>query len=187
MPKKHKRNTAKNPKQIHLVKLKAWFARRTSGEWIIAVVLLLGLMAIAKYPISVLQEKLMYSAAEKETDLFASQASAISPSKTEKYSGCSRSSSKFDDGILGCRVGEKITYENVWQTLKQPISHLQDTSFNQYSLQLNIYQYIMTNQNYFAHDTKFERYLLHITPDKYDIIEVPERQNEVISMIGAFL
>lgn len=89
--------------------------------------------------------------------------------------------------IMDYKTNEKITYENIWQTLKPPVSHLQDTSFNQYSLQLNIYQYIMTNQNYFAPDTKFERYLLHITPDKYDIIEVPDRQNEVINMIGACL
>lgn len=113
MSKKQKRNAAKSPKQACLVRLKVWFARRTSGEWIIAVVLLLGLVVVAKYPVSVLQEKLMYSAAEKEIDRFANQASAIAPSKTEKYTDCSRSSSKFDDGFLGCRVGELITYQNV--------------------------------------------------------------------------
>lgn len=119
MPKKHKRNAAKNPKQTHLVKLKAWLARRTSGEWIIAVVLLLGLVVVAKYPVSVLQEKLMYSAAEKEIDRFANQASAIAPSKVLNKNSCNYSSAKYNKGTLGCTIRTSVEFVGGQQQLDE--------------------------------------------------------------------
>jgi len=88
--------------------------------------------------------------------------------------------------ILDYKTNAKIDRENPWQTMKYPVQKLQDSNFNQYSLQLNIYQNIMMSQLYFPPETTFERYLLHITPDQYEIIECPDLQNEVNQMFKAW-
>jgi len=88
--------------------------------------------------------------------------------------------------ILDYKTNEKITYENNFQTLKYPVNHLQDTSFNQYTLQLNIYQNIMISQGYFPQNTPYERFILHIRPDGYEIIECPDRQFDVSKMLEHF-
>lgn len=126
MPKKHKRNAAKIAKQPQSVNLKAWISKRTSGEWVIALVLLLGLGVIAKYAVTVLQEKMMYSAAEKEINNFSEEASRLAPSTLDKYSGCSRSSAKFEKGSLGCNVGGNVTYHNVTITEVKKITRSLD-------------------------------------------------------------
>jgi len=88
--------------------------------------------------------------------------------------------------ILDYKTNEKISFENQWQTLKLPVNHLQDTNFNQYSLQLNLYQNIMDSQGYFPKNTNYQRFILHIAPDKFEIIECPDMQTEIASLLSAF-
>jgi hypothetical protein len=59
-----------------------------------------------------------------------------------------------------------LTTTNQYQSLLPPLEHLQDTEINKYSLQLSIYQYILTRENYFPGISDYERMLIHLSPDQ---------------------
>lgn len=68
-----------------------------------------------------------------------------------------------------------------------PISHIPDTSFGHYQIQLNLYQYLLKYGGYVPKDAKFKMYLNHVTSDFVKLIEVPDRQNEIKDMMIEYL
>lgn len=64
-----------------------------------------------------------------------------------------------------------------------PISHLDDTSFIHYALQLNLYSYLLKKNKYVPGDAKFQYFLNHVTPEKAELIELPDLQLEIRDMM----
>lgn len=48
--------------------------------------------------------------------------------------------------ILDWKRSKKIEYRNAYRKLKAPLSHLDDCNYNLYSLQLNVYRYILESE-----------------------------------------
>lgn len=69
----------------------------------------------------------------------------------------------------------------------EPVSHLPDLSFDHYSLQLNLYQYLLKYEQYVPKDAKFQLFLNHVTPEKAELIELPDRQSEIKDMMIYYL
>jgi hypothetical protein len=87
--------------------------------------------------------------------------------------------------LLDWKQNEEIKKSNVWEYGFNPISHIQACNFNEYSLQLNIYQQILKKEGYFSKNVKYRRALIHITPDKFVPIPVLDMQDDVVNMLGA--
>lgn len=68
-----------------------------------------------------------------------------------------------------------------------PISHLDDTSFIHYGLQLNLYSYLLKKNKYVPSTAKFQYFLNHVTPDKAELIELPDLQTEIRDMLIDYL
>jgi ATP-dependent exoDNAse (exonuclease V) beta subunit len=68
-----------------------------------------------------------------------------------------------------------------------PISHIPDTNFGHYQIQLNLYQYLLKYGGYVPKDAKFKMYLNHVTSDFVNLIEAPDRQNEIKDMMIEYL
>lgn len=78
---------------------------------------------------------------------------------------------------------KKIEKENKFQTGKPPINHLQDTNYWHYSLQLNIYKYII-EKNYSLDVSNLILVFLHPNQLNYILIKVPNLMNEVKKMLA---
>jgi len=78
----------------------------------------------------------------------------------------------------------KINNFNKWG-LKNCVSHLPDTNFWHYALQLNIYKYIL-EKNYNKHIGKMVLVCLHPNNlnNSYQLFEVPNLQNEICSLFN---
>lgn len=78
---------------------------------------------------------------------------------------------KKSDGtvaIFDWKTNGKIEFTNTFRTgnlLKRPVTHLQNCSGVLYTLQLNLYQFLLVKAGYFPRDTKFERAIIHLTED----------------------
>ncbi|MCP3944959.1 MAG: hypothetical protein GY710_26255 [Desulfobacteraceae bacterium] len=81
--------------------------------------------------------------------------------------------------ILDWKQNKKISTENRFQSGFPPISHLQDTAINKYSIQLSTYQYILIKDNYFPDATGFKRGLIHLTPTDFKLIPVQYYDYEI--------
>ena len=88
--------------------------------------------------------------------------------------------------ILDYKTSAKITFENQWQTMLPPCRHLQDCNFNHYTLQMNTYQWIMSEEGYYPSETQYERHILHIIPEGWKSFACPDRQEEIKNMVEAF-
>ena len=64
-----------------------------------------------------------------------------------------------------------------------PISHLLDTSFNHYALQLNLYQYLLKYEGYVPKDAKFKLFLNHVLPESTQFIQLPDLQLEIRDLV----
>lgn len=59
-----------------------------------------------------------------------------------------------------------------------PIRHLNDANFTKYSLQLNLYKYIIETEGYI--DTTIEHmYLVHVKPRSVQVYEIPDMQEDI--------
>lgn len=67
-----------------------------------------------------------------------------------------------------------------------PISNVPDTSFGHYSLQLNLYSYLLKEGGYVDKDAEFEYYLDHITVDGVKMIKLPDLQKEIKLIINDY-
>lgn len=81
------------------------------------------------------------------------------------------------------KTNKAIDIEDKWGKFAlPPISHLHDTNFTTYSLQLSLYQYLMKNEGYVPKDSKFKMFLVHVTEQEAKLIEVPDLGLEIRDM-----
>ena len=86
------------------------------------------------------------------------------------------------------KTNKSIDKEDKWNKFAlKPIEHLHDINFNSYSLQLNLYQYLLKHEGYVPKDSKFTMFLNHITEEGAEIIQLPDMQNEIKDMIIDYL
>lgn len=67
-----------------------------------------------------------------------------------------------------------------------PISNVPDTSFGHYSLQLNLYSYLLKDGGYVDKNAEFEYYLDHITVNGVKMIKLPDLQKEIKLVINDY-
>jgi len=85
--------------------------------------------------------------------------------------------------ILDWKQNKEIKTENIWQSGKAPIDHLEASDKSKYSLQLSTYQYIIDREGYFPGVAGYRRALIHITPDLFKTIPLEYYDYEVQLMI----
>ena len=89
--------------------------------------------------------------------------------------------------ILDWKTNKKITKENRWQSGLGPIKHLEDTSFNHYSLQLSLYKRIMQEEGYFDNVGDIRLGLIHLTHEKPVWIKIHALDYEMDLMLNEHL
>ncbi|MFH1152653.1 MAG: PD-(D/E)XK nuclease family protein [Pseudomonadota bacterium] len=87
--------------------------------------------------------------------------------------------------VLDWKQNKKITTCNQWRTGSRPLSHLEDTDINKYTLQLSTYQYLIERERYFPHVKEIKRALIHLSETNYKILPLPYFKPEVESMLKA--
>jgi hypothetical protein len=86
--------------------------------------------------------------------------------------------------IFDWKSSKNISKENVWETAYPPIEHLDDCNFNHYSLQLNTYERICREENYFPTAVNYRKALIDIESRSTPIfMKVDDLQTEVDHMI----
>ena len=86
--------------------------------------------------------------------------------------------------ILDHKSNAVIETENRYGTFaKAPISHIPDTNFWHYSLQLNLYEYLMKFAGYIPPEEKVGKALLHITENGVKTYPVSDMRKEIQAMI----
>lgn len=86
--------------------------------------------------------------------------------------------------ILDWKTNKVIEkYNSFNQMGLAPISHLDDTNFFKYAIQLNLYERLLRDNYENYHKEDIDRRILHITPDKVLTYLVPDFQDEVNLMI----
>ena len=64
--------------------------------------------------------------------------------------------------IVDWKQNETISVENKWESAKPPISHLESCDYVKYSLQLNLYRFILRYEGYFPHSRGIRMALIHL-------------------------
>lgn len=86
--------------------------------------------------------------------------------------------------IIDHKTNKKIeTYNTFKKFAYAPIEHVPDTSFGHYSLQLNLYQFILKYAGYIPKNAKVRMFLNHITDKEVKLIELPDMQSEIKDII----
>lgn len=97
------------------------------------------------------------------------------------FFGYSNTLNKFI--ILDYKTDKELTTESKYKLLK-PLSHLQDTKINKYSLQVSMYQYcIMNILNLSENDIERKIIWFNENNDNYKEIEVPYLKEEVNTIL----
>ena len=86
--------------------------------------------------------------------------------------------------FLDWKTNAKIDLSNKWQSGKAPIKHLDDCSYNKYSLQLNLYQKISTEEGYID-EGEVDRRIIHILDDEFKFYPVRDMQRDIENMLKA--
>ena len=90
--------------------------------------------------------------------------------------------------IIDHKTNQTIDTENKYNNFAlDPISHVLDTNFWHYALQLNLYHYLLKFGKYIPHDAKVKMFLNHITEERAKLIELPDLQLEIRDMIISHL
>jgi len=90
-----------------------------------------------------------------------------------------------NDGTLDIydwKRSKEISKINKWDSGKYPLQHLPDSNFWHYSLQLNMYKYILENK-YDKIVNKMCLVCLHPTFDNYILYEVDDLQEEITDLL----
>ena len=88
--------------------------------------------------------------------------------------------------IFDYKTNKAIKTENIWQSGLAPIKHLQDTNFNHYCLQLNLYEYLGRHDDYYSKLEQVDKTLIHITETDFVLMPCFNMQREIESMMAAF-
>jgi hypothetical protein len=94
-----------------------------------------------------------------------------------------RDSETGDILIWDWKTDKAIEQDNPWRKAYPPIDHLADCNFNEYGIQLNIYERIMKEERHFPPGTKFRRGLIHLTDAGPKWHRIPDMQGEVERML----
>ena len=90
--------------------------------------------------------------------------------------------------IIDHKTNAKIEVENTFNKFcNEPISHLADTNFIHYALQLNLYQYLLKAEKYVPADAKFSMFLNHLTENGQKWYQLPDLQSEVKDLMIDYL
>ena len=90
--------------------------------------------------------------------------------------------------IFDWKTNERLDRENKYGDLMLgPVAHLQDTAYNHYLLQLNLYEYLLRFGGYVPHDAIFKKAIFWIGPRKPEVIQIPDAQTEVRDILIDFL
>ena len=84
--------------------------------------------------------------------------------------------------IFDWKRSREIKNKNDYKQGRPPLNHLDDANFWHYALQLNIYKYIL-EKNYSIKISAMRIVRLHPNQIDYEIIKIPELQNELHNMI----
>jgi len=85
--------------------------------------------------------------------------------------------------IIDWKQNEDIAIDNVWQKGLPPIEHLDACELHKYSLQLNLYQYILKQEKYYPEFNGFKRVLIHLQESGFHGINVDDAQREIIDLV----
>ena len=86
--------------------------------------------------------------------------------------------------ILDWKTNKSIDRYNRYNKFGlDPIGHVPDLNFYHYSLQLSLYQYLLTLGKYVPEGSKFKRAIIHLTETGHEIIMLPDMTSEVKDMI----
>lgn len=90
--------------------------------------------------------------------------------------------------IIDHKTNKSIDLEDNWGKFAlKPIEHLHDINGTQYSLQLNLYEYLLKREGYVPKDAKFSRLLNHVTEFGAKLIPLPDMQSEIKDMVVSYL
>lgn len=86
------------------------------------------------------------------------------------------------------KTNAKIDFNNPWQSGLGPLQHLDECSYNKYSLQMALYQRIACEEGYLTGDDadpeKIDRVIIHIREDGHKLIPCADMQDEISEMIN---
>lgn len=90
--------------------------------------------------------------------------------------------------IIDHKTNKSIDRDNPYKKYcLDPISHVDDTNMMHYSLQLNLYQYLLKYESYVPKNAKFRMFLNHVTTEKAELIECPNMQSEIKDLMISYL
>jgi len=86
--------------------------------------------------------------------------------------------------IFDWKTDRAIEQFSPWRTACPPIDHLSNCNFNEYSVQLGIYERIMREEKYYPEGTAYRRGLIHLTEDGPKWYRVPDMQTEIEDLLS---
>lgn len=87
--------------------------------------------------------------------------------------------------IIDWKTDKQIMTQNDWDRYAYPpIEHLDDCNFNQYAIQLNLYEYLLREEEYFPSDTIYFKRVVHITEKQPVWYRIPTLKIETKQIIG---
>lgn len=89
--------------------------------------------------------------------------------------------------IIDWKTNEKITTENTYNKFGfSPIEHIPDINYEHYSLQLNLYEYILKKVGYIDKNEDIGKCIIHITDIGSKSYVMEDRQKEISDMIDLY-
>lgn len=90
--------------------------------------------------------------------------------------------------IIDHKTNKDLGLENTYNSYANPpIQHIPGTSFGHYTIQLNLYEYLLRFGGYVPKNATFKLYLNHITEAGACLIPVPDAQAEIKDLIIDYL
>lgn len=80
--------------------------------------------------------------------------------------------------LFDWKRSKHIKKDNHFRNGKYPLNHIDDTNYWHYSLQLNVYKYIL-EKNYSKNISSMYLVILHSNQDNYKVISVPDLSAEI--------
>lgn len=109
----------------------------------------------------------------------------IVASLTHKIAGTVDAIARDGNGdivLIDWKTNKKIEKKSKYsKKALDPISHLNDANYTKYSLQLNLYKYIIESEGYGRKVSKM--YIVHVKPRSLVIYEIADMQDEIKSIL----
>lgn len=86
--------------------------------------------------------------------------------------------------IYDWKCSKEIKYSNKYEKSKSPIAHLEDCNYNHYSLQLNLYKYIL-EKRYGLVVVEMMLVIIHRNFSSFNLVAVKDMQREIGDMLRA--